>query len=36
VAGFDLPGHCKIEPEMIVQIDPDLAMKIIRDRGPQA
>lgn len=36
VAGFDLPGHCRIEPEMIVQIDPDLALKIIRDRGPQA
>ncbi len=36
VAGFDLPGHCKIEPEMIFQIDPDLALRIIRDRGPQA
>ena len=36
VAGFDLPGHCKIEPEMIVQIDPDLALTIIRERGPQA
>ena len=36
VAGFDLPGHCRIEPEMIVQIDPDLAMRIIRGRGPQA
>jgi hypothetical protein len=36
VAGFDLPGHCKIEPEMIFQIDPDLALKIIRERGPQA
>lgn len=34
VAGFDLPGHCRIEPEMIVQIDPDLALKIIRERGP--
>ena len=34
VAGFDLPGSCKIEPEMIVQIDPDLAIKIIKDRGP--
>ena len=34
VAGYDLPGNCKIEPEMIVQIDPDLAMKIIRERGP--
>lgn len=34
VAGFDLPGHCKIEPEMIVQIDPQLALKIIRERGP--
>ena len=35
VAGFDLPGHCKIEPEMIVQIDPELALKIIKERGPQ-
>ncbi len=34
VAGFDLPGHCKIEPEMIFQIDPDLALRIIRERGP--
>jgi hypothetical protein len=34
VAGFDLPGHCKIEPEMIFQIDPDLAIRIIRERGP--
>lgn len=34
VAGFDLPGHCRIEPEMIVQIDPELALKIIRERGP--
>ncbi len=34
VAGFDLPGHCRIEPEMIVQIDPDLALRIIRERGP--
>ena len=34
VAGFDLPGGCSIEPEMIFQIDPDLAMKIIRERGP--
>jgi hypothetical protein len=34
VAGFDLPGHCKIEPEMIVQIDPALALKIIKERGP--
>ncbi len=36
VAGFDLPGNCKIEPEMIFQIDPDLALRIIRERGPQA
>ncbi|MFH1569913.1 MAG: hypothetical protein ABIL09_18110 [Gemmatimonadota bacterium] len=36
VAGFDLPGHCRIEPEMIVQIDPELALRIIRARGPQA
>ena len=34
VAGFDLPGNCKIEPEMIVQVDPDLAIQIIRERGP--
>lgn len=34
VAGFDLPGGCSIEPEMILQIDPDLAMRIIRERGP--
>ena len=26
VAGFELPGHCKI--------DPDLALRIIRERGP--
>ena len=31
---YDLPGHCKIEPEMIFQIDPDLAIRIIRERGP--
>lgn len=36
VAGFDLPGHVRIEPEMIVQIDPELALKIIRERGPHA
>ena len=36
VAGFDLPGHCKIEPEMIIQIDPALALKIIKERGPHA
>ena len=34
VAGFDLPGHVRIEPEMIVQIDPELAVRIIRTRGP--
>jgi hypothetical protein len=34
VAGFDLPQNCSIEPEMIVQIDPDLALKIILERGP--
>ena len=34
VAGFDLPGHCKIEPEMIVQVDPDLSLRIIKERGP--
>lgn len=36
VAGFDLPGNCRIEPEMIVQIDPDLALRIIRERGPHS
>ncbi len=36
VAGFDLPGHCSIEPEMIVQIEPELALKIVRERGPHA
>jgi hypothetical protein len=36
VAGFDLPGHCTIEPEMIFQIDPALALRIIRERGPHA
>lgn len=36
VAGFDLPGHCRIEPEMIFQIDPDLALRIIRERGPHS
>jgi hypothetical protein len=34
VAGYDLPGNCKIEPEMIVQIDPELAVRVIRERGP--
>jgi hypothetical protein len=34
VGGFDLPLNCKIEPEMIVQIDPELALRIIRERGP--
>ena len=34
VGGFDLPGHCMIEPEMIVQIDPELALRIIKERGP--
>ena len=34
VAGFDLPGHCMIEPEMIYQIDPELAVRIVRERGP--
>ena len=33
-AGFDLPGGCSIELEMIVQIDPELAVRIIRERGP--
>jgi hypothetical protein len=35
VAGFDLPGHVRIEPEMIVQVDPALALKFIAGRGPQ-
>ena len=34
VADFDLLGNCSVEPEMIVQIDPELAIKIIRERGP--
>ena len=34
VAGYDLPGGSTIEPEMIFQIDPGLAIKIIRDKGP--
>ena len=34
VAGYDLPGNCTIEPEMIFQIDPALAVKIIKERGP--
>lgn len=34
VAGFDLPGHVKIEPEVIVQVDPTLATTIVRERGP--
>ena len=36
VAGFDLPGGITIEPEMIVQIDPNLAIRIIKERGPHA
>jgi hypothetical protein len=34
VAGYDLPGGATIEPEMIIQIDPELAVKVIRERGP--
>jgi len=34
VAGFDIPGGASIEPEMILQIDPDLAVRIIKERGP--
>ena len=34
VAGYDLPGGSTIEPEMIFQIDPGLAIKIIREKGP--
>ena len=34
IGGFDLPGDCRIEPEMILQIDPELALRIIRERGP--
>ena len=36
VGGFDLPVAARIEPEMIVQIDPELALRIIRERGPHA
>ena len=36
VGGFDLPGGYRIEPEMIVQIDPELALRIIQERGPHA
>jgi len=36
VAGYDLPGGSTIEPEMIFQIDPGLAAKIIREKGPHA
>lgn len=36
VGGFDLPGESRVEPEMIVQIDPDLALRIISERGPHA
>jgi hypothetical protein len=36
VAGFDLPGNCRVEPEMILQIDPALALRIIQERGPHA
>jgi hypothetical protein len=35
VGGYDLPGGAAIEPEMIFQIDPKLAIKIIREKGPQ-
>ena len=34
VAGFDLPEGITIEPEMILQIDPQLATSIIHERGP--
>ncbi len=36
VGGFDLPAGVRAEPEMIVQIDPELALKIIRENGPHA
>ena len=36
VGGFDLPAGVRTEPEMIVQIDPDLALRIIREHGPHA
>ncbi len=36
VGGFDLPAGVRAEPEMIVQIDPDLALRIIRENGPHA
>ncbi len=34
VGGYDLPGGSTIEPEMIFQIDPKLALKIIKKKGP--
>jgi hypothetical protein len=34
VGGYDLPSGSSIEPEMIFQIDPKLALKIIREKGP--
>ena len=34
VGGYDLPGRSAIEPEMIFQIDPDLAVRIIKEKGP--
>ncbi len=36
VGGFDLPGETRVEPEIIVQIDPELALRIISERGPHA
>jgi len=36
VGGYDLPRACTIEPEMIFQIDPGLAVKIVREKGPHA
>lgn len=34
VGGYDLPGGSTVEPEMIFQIDPKLANRIIRKKGP--
>ena len=36
VGGYDLPRTCMIEPEMIFQIDPGLAVRIVREKGPHA
>lgn len=33
LGGFEI-SNLAIEPEMIVQVDPDLAIRVIRERGP--